>query len=73
MADKNKKNEQKKEELLDFIRRFSANASKAKQATSRKKALEKLDLNEIQASFRRYPGIVFKQNREIGNQVFNCQ
>lgn len=69
MADKNKKNEQKKEELLDFIRRFSANASKAKQATSRKKALEKLDLSEIQASFRRYPGIVFKQSREIGNQV----
>ncbi|WMX12825.1 MULTISPECIES: ABC-F family ATP-binding cassette domain-containing protein [unclassified Aureispira] len=69
MADKNKKNEQKRKELMDFIQRFSANASKAKQATSRKKALEKLDLNEISVSSRRYPGIIFKQNREIGNQV----
>ncbi|CAA6824497.1 MAG: ABC transporter ATP-binding protein uup [uncultured Aureispira sp.] len=69
MADKNKKNDQKRKELMDFIQRFSANASKAKQATSRKKALEKLDLNEISVSSRRYPGIVFKQSREIGNQV----
>lgn len=69
MADKNKKNDQKRKELMDFIQRFSANASKAKQATSRKKALEKLDLNEISVSSRRYPGIIFKQNREIGNQV----
>jgi ATPase subunit of ABC transporter with duplicated ATPase domains len=69
MADKNKKNDQKRKELLDFIRRFSANASKAKQATSRKKALEKLDINDISVSSRRYPGIIFKQNREIGNQV----
>ncbi len=69
MADKNKKTEQKRKELLEFIQRFSANASKAKQATSRKKALEKLDLNEIQPSSRRYPGIIFKQKREIGNQV----
>lgn len=69
MADKNKKNDQKRKELMEFIQRFSANASKAKQATSRKKALEKLDLNEISVSSRRYPGIVFKQNREIGNQV----
>lgn len=68
-ADKNKKNEQKRKELMEFIQRFSANASKAKQATSRKKALEKLDLNEISVSSRRYPGIIFKQNREIGNQV----
>lgn len=71
MADKNKKNEQKRKELLEFIQRFSANASKAKQATSRKKALEKLDLNEIQPSSRRYPGIIFKQNREIGNQILS--
>ncbi|BDS10345.1 ABC-F family ATP-binding cassette domain-containing protein [Aureispira anguillae] len=68
-ADKNKKNDQKRKELMEFIQRFSANASKAKQATSRKKALEKLDLNEISVSSRRYPGIIFKQNREIGNQV----
>jgi len=71
MADKNKKNDQKRKELQDFIRRFSANASKAKQATSRKKALEKLDVNEITVSSRRYPGIIFKQNREIGNQVLS--
>jgi ATPase subunit of ABC transporter with duplicated ATPase domains len=69
MSDKNKKNDQKRKELMDFIQRFSANASKAKQATSRKKALEKLDLNEISVSSRRYPGIIFKQSREIGNQV----
>lgn len=69
MADKNKKNEQKRKELLDFIQRFSANASKAKQATSRKKALEKLDISEIMPSSRRYPGIVFKQTREVGNQI----
>jgi ATPase subunit of ABC transporter with duplicated ATPase domains len=68
-ADKNKKAEQKKEELLDFIRRFSANASKSKQATSRKKALEKLNIEEIQPSSRRYPGIIFQQEREAGNQV----
>ena len=71
MADKNKKNEQKRKELMDFIQRFSANASKAKQATSRKKALEKLDLNELSVSSRRYPGIIFKQNREIGNEVLS--
>jgi ATPase subunit of ABC transporter with duplicated ATPase domains len=68
-ADKNKKAEQKKEELLDFIRRFSANASKSKQATSRKKALEKLDISEIQPSSRRYPGIIFTQIRDAGNQI----
>ncbi|MGH1335368.1 MAG: ABC-F family ATP-binding cassette domain-containing protein [Aureispira sp.] len=68
-ADKNKKNDQKRKELMDFIQRFSANASKAKQATSRKKALEKLDLNELSVSSRRYPGIIFKQSREIGNEV----
>ncbi|MFK7798855.1 MAG: ABC-F family ATP-binding cassette domain-containing protein [Aureispira sp.] len=70
-ADKNKKNDQKRKELMDFIQRFSANASKAKQATSRKKALEKLDLNELSVSSRRYPGIIFKQNREIGNEVLS--
>jgi ATPase subunit of ABC transporter with duplicated ATPase domains len=70
-ADKNKKNEQKRKELMDFIQRFSANASKAKQATSRKKALEKLDLSELSVSSRRYPGIIFKQNREIGNEVLS--
>lgn len=68
-ADKNKKAEAKKEELLDFIRRFSANASKSRQATSRKKALEKLDISEIQPSSRRYPGIIFTQVREAGNQI----
>lgn len=70
-ADKNKKNDQKRKELMDFIQRFSANASKAKQATSRKKALEKLDLNELSVSSRRYPGIIFKQSREIGNEVLS--
>lgn len=68
-ADKNKKAEQKKEELLDFIRRFSANASKSRQATSRKKALEKLNIEEIQPSSRRYPGLIFNQIREAGNQI----
>jgi ATPase subunit of ABC transporter with duplicated ATPase domains len=68
-AQKNKKMEDKKAELLEFIARFSANASKSKQATSRKKALEKLDFETIQASSRKYPGIIFKQEREAGNQV----
>lgn len=69
LADKNKKAEQRKAELMDFIARFSANASKAKQATSRKKALDKLDLDKIQPSSRRYPGIVFKMQREVGDQI----
>ena len=68
-ADKNKKAEHKREELLDFIRRFSANASKSRQATSRKKALEKLNIEEIQPSNRKYPGIIFNQEREAGNQI----
>ncbi|MEJ0079816.1 MAG: hypothetical protein WDM78_02365 [Puia sp.] len=51
--------------------RFSANASKSKQATSRKKALEKLTIEEIEPSNRRYPGIIFKQQREVGNQILN--
>jgi ATPase subunit of ABC transporter with duplicated ATPase domains len=69
MADKTKKMETKRQELMAFIQRFSANASKAKQATSRKKALEKLNVDEIQPSTRRYPGIVFKQCREVGDQI----
>jgi ATPase subunit of ABC transporter with duplicated ATPase domains len=72
-SDKNKKAEQKKEELLDFIRRFSANASKSKQATSRKKALEKLDISEIQPSSRRYPGLIFNQIRDAGNQILEVE
>jgi ATPase subunit of ABC transporter with duplicated ATPase domains len=71
-ADKNKKTETKRQELLDFIQRFSANVSKARQATSRKKALEKLNVDEIQASSRRYPGIVFKMVREIGDQILRA-
>jgi ATPase subunit of ABC transporter with duplicated ATPase domains len=59
MSDKNKKNEEKRAALLDFIARFSANASKSKQATSRKKALEKLTIEEIEPSNRKYPGIIF--------------
>lgn len=72
-SDKNKKAEAKKEELLEFIRRFSANASKSRQATSRKKALEKLDITEIQPSSRRYPGIIFTQIREAGNQILEVE
>ena len=68
-ADKNKKAEDKKKELQDFISRFSANASKSKQATSRRKLIEKLDLEEIQPSSRRYPGITFHQERDAGNQL----
>jgi len=59
--------------LLEFIARFSANASKSKQATSRKKALEKLTIEEIEPSNRRYPGIIFKQLREVGNQILNVE
>ncbi|HPH99932.1 MAG TPA: ATP-binding cassette domain-containing protein [Chitinophagaceae bacterium] len=73
IADKNKKTEDKRQALLDFIARFSANASKSKQATSRKKALEKLSIEEIQPSNRKYPGIIFKQDREVGNQILNIQ
>jgi len=73
MSDKNKKMEEKRKDLLDFIARFSANASKSKQATSRKKALEKLVIEEIQPSNRKYPGIIFKQLREVGNQILNVE
>jgi ATPase subunit of ABC transporter with duplicated ATPase domains len=70
-SDKNKKNEEKKKELQEFISRFSANASKSKQATSRRKLLDKLDVDEIQPSSRRYPGINFIQDRDAGNQILN--
>ncbi len=73
LSDKNKKMEDKRRDLLDFIARFSANASKSRQATSRKKALEKLVIEEIEPSNRRYPGIIFKQDREAGNQVLNVE
>lgn len=73
MSDKNKKNEEKRKDLLDFIARFSANASKSKQATSRKKALEKLTIEEIEPSNRRYPGIIFQPLREVGNQILNVE
>ena len=73
LSDKNKKTEDKRQALIDFIARFSANASKSKQATSRKKALEKLTIEEIQPSNRRYPGIIFKQQREVGNQILNLK
>ena len=72
-TDKNKKMEEKRKDLMDFIARFSANASKSKQATSRKKALEKLVIEEIQPSNRKYPGIIFKQQREVGNQILNIE
>ncbi|MCH4156763.1 MAG: ATP-binding cassette domain-containing protein [Muribaculaceae bacterium] len=65
----NKKAEEKKKELLEFIRRFSANVAKSKQTTSRKKMLEKLNIEEIQPSSRRYPGIIFTPNREPGNKI----
>ncbi len=68
-TDKNKKMEEKKKDLLEFIARFSANASKSKQATSRKKALEKLVFEDITPSNRKYPGIIFKQDREVGNEI----
>ncbi|HNW00394.1 MAG TPA: ATP-binding cassette domain-containing protein, partial [Chitinophagales bacterium] len=69
MAQKNKKVEDKRRELQEFISRFSANASKAKQATSRKKALEKLNLEELRPSSRKYPGIFFTPERDLGDQV----
>lgn len=67
----NKKAEEKKKELQEFVQRFSANASKSKQATSRKKLLEKINIDEITASSRKYPGIIFKQARDAGNQVLS--
>lgn len=72
-ADKNKKAEDKKKELQEFIARFSANASKSKQATSRRKLLDKLDLDEIKPSSRRYPAIIFDQEREAGDQILHIE
>ncbi len=73
ISDKNKKVEEKRQTLLDFIARFSANASKSRQATARKKALEKLTIEEIQPSNRKYPGIIFQPLREVGNQILNVE
>ena len=73
-ADQNKKMEDKVKELQEFIRRFSANASKSKQATSRKKALDKINLDEIQPSNRKYPGIIFNNlGREAGDQILRVE
>ena len=71
--DKNKKVEDKRQALIDFIARFSANASKSRQATARKKALEKLTIEEIEPSNRKYPGIIFQPLREVGNQILNVE
>jgi len=65
----NKKTEDKRQEMMAFIQRFSANASKSKQATSRRKMLDKLNLEEIKPSSRKYPGIIFAQSREVGDQI----
>ena len=73
MANKNKKVEQKRKEMMEFIQRFSANASKSKQATSRKKALEKLNIEEIRPSTRKYPFINFKPEREVGDQILKVE
>jgi ATPase subunit of ABC transporter with duplicated ATPase domains len=73
LSDKNKKTEDKRQALIDFIARFSANASKSRQATARKKALEKLTIEEIEPSNRRYPGIIFQPQRDVGNQILNVE
>ncbi|MDD3004821.1 ATP-binding cassette domain-containing protein [Flavobacterium sp.] len=70
-AQQNKKAEEKKQELEEFIRRFSANVAKSKQATSRKKMISKLNIAEIKPSSRRYPAIIFDQEREAGDQILN--
>jgi ATPase subunit of ABC transporter with duplicated ATPase domains len=72
-ADQNRKVEDKRKELQDFVERFSANASKSKQATSRKKLLEKLVIDEITASSRKYPGIQFRSEREAGDQLLTVE
>lgn len=69
----NKKAEEKRKELMEFIQRFSANVAKSKQTTSRKKMLEKLNIEEIQPSSRRYPGIIFTPNREPGNKILEVK
>lgn len=73
LANKNKKMEQKRKEMLEFIQRFSANASKSKQATARKKALDKLSLEEIRPSSRKYPYINFQPEREPGDQILKVE
>ncbi|GAB4422285.1 MAG: ATP-binding cassette domain-containing protein [Bacteroidia bacterium] len=72
-ADRNKKTDEKRKELQDFISRFSANAAKSRQATSRKKLLEKLNLEEIRPSNRKYPAIIFTQEREAGKLILEAQ
>jgi ATPase subunit of ABC transporter with duplicated ATPase domains len=72
-AQQNKKAEDKKKELEEFIRRFSANVAKSKQATSRKKMIEKLNISDIKRSSRRYPAIIFERDREAGDQILNIE
>jgi ATPase subunit of ABC transporter with duplicated ATPase domains len=72
-AQQNKKAEEKKKELEEFIRRFSANVAKSKQATSRKKMIDKLNVADIKPSSRRYPAIIFEREREAGDQILNVQ
>ena len=72
-AQQNKKSEEKKKELQEFIARFSANVAKSKQATSRKKMIEKLDIEQIKPSSRRYPAIIFDRDREAGDQILNVE
>lgn len=72
-AQQNKKSEEKKKELQEFIQRFSANVAKSKQATSRKKMIEKLNIDEIKPSSRRYPAIIFDREREAGDQILNIE
>ncbi|TWO32813.1 ATP-binding cassette domain-containing protein [Seonamhaeicola sediminis] len=72
-AQQNKKAEEKKKELEEFIRRFSANVAKSKQATSRKKMIEKLNIEDIRPSSRRYPAIIFEREREAGDQILNVE
>ena len=72
-AQQNKKAEEKRKELQEFIMRFSANVAKSKQATSRKKMLEKLNVEEIKPSSRRYPAIIFERDREAGDQILNVE
>lgn len=72
-SDQNKKLEDKRKELQEFVERFSANASKSKQATSRKKLLEKLVIDEIKPSTRKYPGIIFKADRDCGDQILSVE
>src|SRR5205085_10928369 len=72
-SDQNKKMEDKRKELQDFIERFSANASKSRQATSRKKLLEKLVIEDIKPSTRKYPGIIFRADRDCGDQILQVE